>query len=175
LEQCKTIPLIGVHDALSATILQRSNAPALFVSGFGVSASRLGQPDAGILTRTEMEDTVKNIIAATNNKIPIIADGDTGYGGTANVRQTVLSMASTGATALSIEDQNFPKRCTYVAGKSVNVVNRQDAIARIETALAAQEEAFERTGNPLLIVARTDCRMALGVEEAIERCLAVSM
>ena len=122
-----------------------------------------------------MEDTVKNIIAATNNKIPIIADGDTGYGGTANVRQTVLSMASTGATALSIEDQNFRKRCTYVAGKSVNVVNRQDAIARIETALAAQEEAFERTGNPLLIVARTDCRMALGVEEAIERCLAVSM
>lgn len=185
----RALPLVGVHDALSARIMVRqacstardtSDDPflALFVSGFGVSAARLGVPDAGILTRSEIEDTAKNIIQTTlpltpnNQTIPVIVDGDTGFGGSPNVRQTIYQMAQLGAAAITIEDQIFPKRCTYVAGSNVNILSRSDAKQRIRTALAAQREVYEQTGNYLSIIARTDCRMSSsGLEEAIERCL----
>lgn len=184
------IPLIGVHDALSARIAiqqfekfhsVKDDYPslALFVSGFGVSASRLGQPDAGILTRSDIEDATRNVLQHSSrkdrksvSKIPVIMDGDTGFGGASNLRQTVRRAAALGAAALSIEDQVFPKRCTYVAGSSVNIVERSQAVDRIKTAVAARQEALEQDGNEILLIGRTDCRMALGFAEAQGRCLA---
>mmetsp|Transcript_78 Transcript_78/g.200 ORF Transcript_78/g.200 Transcript_78/m.200 type:complete len:392 (-) Transcript_78:83-1258(-) len=206
-QQRQAVRLVGVHDALSARIVQQQHelkllqhqvengelssvgpAPAamgLFVSGFGVSAARLGRPDMSILTRYEVEDTARNIIQAVSHTSssslssshpsqppPVIVDGDTGFGGTANVRETIRRMAAIKAAAITIEDQVFPKRCTYIAGSGINIVSRTDAIDRVRTALAAQKEAEEIDGNRISIVARTDCRMAFGLDEAIERCLA---
>ncbi len=168
-----TIPMIGVHDTLSARIVQQhnsSNKIALFVSGFGVSASRLGEPDAGILTRSDMEDACRNVILSVPRPTPVIMDGDTGYGGASNIRQTIRRAAAMGAAAISIEDQVFPKRCTYVAGTNVNVVDRKDAVDRVRTAIAAQKEAYEQDGNKILLIARTDCRLGWNLQEAIERC-----
>ena len=198
-QQKHAVQLVGVHDALSARIIQQQHelkllqrqkekgdystsaaAMGLFVSGFGVSAARLGRPDMSILTRYEIEDTARNIIQSVSTSTsssappppPVIVDGDTGFGGTANVRETIRRMAAIKAAAITIEDQVFPKKCTYMAGSGVNIVSRTDAIDRIQTALAAQKEAEERDGNRILIVGRTDCRMAFGLDEAIERCLA---
>jgi 2-methylisocitrate lyase-like PEP mutase family enzyme len=174
--------LPGVHDALSAKIFSSSSSSpppqCLFLSGFGVSAATLGVPDAGILTYREMEEAARNVIAAAKspsvpgNKIPVVVDGDTGYGGSSNMRRAVRGLAAVGAAAITIEDQVFPKLCTYVAGEAVRVVDRATSIARIQTALAARQEALELDGNRILVVGRTDCRAALGFDEALERCLA---
>lgn len=168
-----SIPLIGVHDALSAKIFESacpSNDMALYVSGFGVSAARLGVPDAGILDRTEMVASASHIGHTTRS--PLIVDCDTGYGGSPTIRRTLVELSGTpSVAAVSIEDQNFPKRCGYVAGNSVSVVSREDSKKRIRAALAAREEAYEKTGNKVLVVARTDCRLELGFQEAVERCL----
>lgn len=207
-QQRQAVRVVGVHDALSARIVQQqheskllqhytengesssvSSAPAamgLFVSGFGVSAARLGRPDMSILTRYEVEDTARNIIQAVSHTSsssllssyaslpppPVIVDGDTGFGGTANVRETIRRMAAIKAAAITIEDQVFPKRCTYIAGSGINIVSRAESMDRVRTALAAQKEAEEIDGNRISIVARTDCRMAFDLDEAIERCLA---
>jgi 2-methylisocitrate lyase-like PEP mutase family enzyme len=196
--QKQAVQIVGVHDALSARIVQQqhglhvqrneqqendeSSSPSptpmgLFVSGFGVSAARLGKPDMSIVTRYEQEDTARNIIQAVTSSAefvtpPVIVDGDTGFGGTANVRETIRRMAAIKAAAITIEDQVFPKKCTYLAGSGINIVSRQDATDRVKAALAAQREAEEVDGNRISIIARTDCRMALGLDEAIERCLA---
>ncbi|CAJ1945218.1 unnamed protein product [Cylindrotheca closterium] len=171
----EALGLYGVHDALSARILEaqlpENKNAALFVSGFGISASRLGQPDAGLLTSTELQDSTKQILQRTSSRLPVLVDGDTGFGGAANIRRTIRDVASLKAAAISIEDQTFPKRCTYVAGKGITVLDRAAAKERMQWALAAQQEAYEQDGNQLLIVARTDCRMQLGLQEAIERCL----
>eukprot|EP00521_Asterionellopsis_glacialis_P009636 CAMPEP_0195288768 /NCGR_PEP_ID=MMETSP0707-20130614/5298_1 /TAXON_ID=33640 /ORGANISM="Asterionellopsis glacialis, Strain CCMP134" /LENGTH=308 /DNA_ID=CAMNT_0040348669 /DNA_START=176 /DNA_END=1099 /DNA_ORIENTATION=+ len=164
------IALPGIHDALSAKIFASSGSKVLFLSGFGVSANRLGVPDAGILTRSEMEDTVRSIIAAIPRETVVIVDGDTGYGGSANVQRTIRGFASAGAAAVTIEDQKFPKKCTFVAGSGINVISREAAIARVRTALKARDQALEDDGNEILVIARTDCRMALGFDEAAERC-----
>jgi len=183
------IPVIGVHDSISARIVaqqhqrrhqqqqqqqqQLKRDVALFVSGFGVSASRLGQPDAGILTRTDMEDATRNILASVPRRnIPVIMDGDTGYGGSPNVRQTIRRAAALGVAAISIEDQVFPKRCTYIAGSGINVIDRGEAVKRVKAALAARDEAWEQDGNHILVIARTDCRLGTSFDEALERCLA---
>lgn len=177
--QSKTaIAVPGVHDALSAKVFAQHETPILFLSGFGVSAARLGQPDAGILSLSEMEDTTRNVVAVTsepqlpykNRRIPLIVDGDTGYGGSANVRRTVRNLAKAGAAAITIEDQLFPKKCTYAAGENIKVVTEEEASARIKTALAARDEARYIDGNDMLIVARTDCRAALGMDEVVKRC-----
>lgn len=193
-----SVRVVGVHDALSAQIFQQqhglkilqqqqnsnisaSSLPSvaplgLFVSGFGVSAARLGKPDMSILTRYEQEDTARNIIQSVSSSVfgppPVIVDGDTGFGGTANVRETIRRMAAIKAAAITIEDQVFPKKCTYMAGSGINIVSREDATDRVKTALAAKQEAEEADGNRISVIARTDCRMALGLDEAIERCLA---
>lgn len=199
--QRQAVRIVGVHDAMSARIVQQQHAlkvqegqsetgtnsspcivapsMGLFVSGFGVSAARIGKPDMSIVTRYEQEDTARNIIQAVSSSLPlnsrpppVIVDGDTGFGGTANVRETIRRMAAIKAAAITIEDQVFPKRCTYIAGTGINIVSRQDATNRIKTALAAKREAEEIDGNRISVIARTDCRMALGLDEAIERCLA---
>ena len=159
----------GVHDALSTKIFAEAGADVLFLSGFGVSACR-GEPDAGILTRVEMEDVARQCVRAAGD-VPLIVDGDTGFGGASNLRRTVRSFAAAGAAAVSIEDQAFPKRCTFAAGTGVRVVDRDAAVARVRAALRARDEAKD-AGHDVLVIARTDCRAALGLDEAIARCAA---
>lgn len=170
-DERKSVVLPGIHDALSAKIFANAGAKALFLSGFGVSASKLGEPDVGLLTQTEMESALRLVVqAVSSTSTPVIVDGDTGYGGAMNIRRTIQSFASSGAAAITIEDQEFPKKCTYAAGKGVKVVSFDECRARIKAAIAARDEVKIIDGHDVLIVARTDCRAALGLEEAIARC-----
>ncbi|CAH0380126.1 unnamed protein product [Pelagomonas calceolata] len=159
----------GVHDALSTKVFAEAGAQVLFLSGFGASACR-GEPDAGIITRVEMEDVARQCVRAAGG-VPLIVDGDTGFGGASNLRRTIRGFAQAGAAAVSIEDQAFPKRCTFAAGTGVRVVDREAAVARVRAALRARDESRD-AGNDVLVIARTDCRAALGLDEAIARCAA---
>ena len=163
----------GVYDSLSARIMQQAHHEAVFLSGFGVSASLLGEPDAGLVTYSEMEMVARHLQAAVSRDTLLLVDGDTGYGSAANVRRAVRGMANVGAAAITIEDQAFPKRCNYMVGQQqgVSIVNRHESLQRIRAALEARKQALERDGRDILIIGRTDCRVALGLAEAMERCL----
>ncbi|EEA93303.1 oxaloacetate decarboxylase [Pseudovibrio sp. JE062] len=147
-------------NALSARLIEQAGFPLAFMSGFGVSASRLGQPDAGLISYAEMVDQARNIASATS--IPVIGDGDTGYGNALNVKRTVKGYASAGMACVMIEDQVAPKRCGHTKGK--HVVERDEAFMRIRAAVDAKNE-----GADILILARTDARAEHGLDEAIER------
>jgi 2-methylisocitrate lyase-like PEP mutase family enzyme len=150
-------------DAHSARLIERSGFPLTFMSGFAVSAARLGLPDTGLISYGEMIDQGRNICAAVG--IPVIGDGDTGYGNALNVKRTVAGYAAAGFAAVMIEDQVAPKRCGHTRGK--RVVERAEAEARIRAAVDAREEGAE-----ILILARTDARGTLGLEEALDRARA---
>lgn len=164
------IILAGIHDAISAKVFANSGAEALFLSGFGVSATKLGLPDFGLLTQTEMEDCLRAVVQSAG-ETPVIVDGDTGYGGDVNIRRTIRSFAAVGAAAVTIEDQAFPKKCTYAAGEGVRVISREESVSRIKAVMKARDEVRSLDGRDILIVARTDCRAALGFDEALQRCL----
>ena len=151
------------YDALSARLIERAGLPLTFMSGFGVSAVRLGLPDAGLISYGEMLAQGKDICA--DGEIPIIGDGDTGYGNPVNVKRTVRGYAQAGFAAVMLEDQVWPKRCGHTRGKSV--VSREEALARIRAAVDAREE-----GADILILARTDARGPHGLEEALWRAAA---
>jgi 2-methylisocitrate lyase-like PEP mutase family enzyme len=133
------------------------------MSGFGVAASRCGLPDLGLVSYGEMVEQGRNITAAVT--IPVIGDGDTGYGGVLNVARTVAGYARAGFAAVMIEDQVWPKRCGHTEGKAV--VSRDDAVQRIRAAVAARDE-----GSEILILARTDARATHGLDEALARAKA---
>lgn len=149
-------------DALSARLIERAGFPLSFMSGFAVSATRLGLPDTGLISYTEMLDQGRNICGAV--KIPVIGDGDTGYGNVMNVRRTVKGYAAAGFAGVMIEDQVWPKRCGHTAGKAV--VPRKEAENRIRAAVDARTD-----GADVVIMARTDARATHGLDEAIQRCL----
>ena len=150
-------------DALSAKLIERAGFRLAFMSGFAVSAARLGLPDTGLISFGELLDQGRNLCAAV--KIPVIGDGDTGFGNAVNVKRTVEGYARAGFAAVMIEDQVAPKRCGHTAGKAV--VPRAEALTRIRAAVDAREE-----GADILILARTDARGPLGFDEALERCRA---
>jgi len=147
-------------DALSAKMIQQAGFPFTFMSGFAVSASRIGQPDTGLISYGEMVDQGRNICAAVD--IPVIGDGDTGYGNALNVRRTVQGYADAGFAAVMIEDQVAPKRCGHTRGKTV--VEREEAFRRVRAAVESRDE-----GRDILILARTDARHEHGLDEAIAR------
>ncbi|UHD14275.1 isocitrate lyase/PEP mutase family protein [Thiocapsa bogorovii] len=147
-------------DALSARLIEQAEFPLTFMSGFAVSASRLALPDTGLISVTEMLDQGRNICEAVD--IPVIGDGDTGHGNPANVRRTVDQYARAGFAGVMIEDQVMPKRCGHTGVKEV--VDRDEAIRRVRAAVDARD-----AGAGTLIVARTDARSALGLEEALRR------
>jgi 2-methylisocitrate lyase-like PEP mutase family enzyme len=147
-------------DALSARMIERAGFPVTFMSGFAVSAARLGLPDTGLISYGEILDQGRNICQATT--IPVIGDGDTGYGNALNVKRTVSGYAMAGFAAVMIEDQLAPKRCGHTRGKEV--VGRDEAFDRIKAAVDAREE-----GADILIMARTDARHGHGLDEALER------
>jgi 2-methylisocitrate lyase-like PEP mutase family enzyme len=147
-------------DGLSAKMIGQTGFPLSFMSGFAVSAARLGQPDTGLISYGEMVDQGRNICAAAG--IPVIGDGDTGYGNAVNVRRTVEGYANAGFAAVMIEDQQAPKRCGHTRGKAV--VERAEAERRIRAAVDARQE-----GRDILVLARTDARHDHGLDEAISR------
>jgi 2-methylisocitrate lyase-like PEP mutase family enzyme len=147
-------------DALSARLIEQAGFPLTFMSGFAVSAARLALPDTGLITVTEMLDQGRSICQAVD--IPVIGDGDTGHGNPANVRRTVEQYAAAGFAGIMIEDQVAPKRCGHTGVKAV--VERSEALRRIRAAVEARE-----AGADLVIVARTDARSAVGLDEALWR------
>ena len=150
-------------DALSATLIERAGFPLTFMSGFAVSAARLGLPDTGLISYGEMLDQGRNICAAVD--IPVIGDGDTGYGNAINVKRTVAGYAQAGFACAMIEDQVAPKRCGHTRGKQV--AERAEALARVRAAVDARDE-----GAGILVMARTDARATDGLEEALWRAKA---
>ena len=159
---CRTMPCC--FDALSALLIEQEGFPLTFMSGFAASASRIGAPDLGLMSYGEVEDQVRNICGAVS--LPLIADGDTGYGNAMNVRRTVRGLARAGAAAVMIEDQIAPKRCGHTPGK--DVVGRSEALDRIRAAVD-EASAIRESGGDVLILARTDARHTQGLDEAIER------
>lgn len=147
-------------DALSAKLIEQAGFPLTFMTGFGASASRIGAPDLGLMSYGEVLDQARNIADAVS--IPLIGDGDTGYGNAMNVKRTVHGMARAGCAAVMIEDQVAPKRCGHTPGKAV--VGREEAFDRIRAAVDAREE-----GSEILILARTDARHEHGLAEALAR------
>ena len=147
-------------DALSAKLVERAGFPLTFMSGFAVSVARLGIPDTGLISYGEMLDQGHSICDAVS--IPVIGDGDTGYGNPLNVKRTVRGYAKAGFACIMIEDQLAPKRCGHTRGKQT--VSRDEAITRLRAALDARDE-----GADILIMARTDARATDGLEEALTR------
>lgn len=149
----------GVFDMISARIADSMGFDALYMTGYGVVASHLGLPDAGLATYSDMVGRVRQIAGGTNT--PLMADGDTGYGGLLNVDFTVRGYEAAGAQAIQIEDQEFPKKCGHTPGR--RVVPVEDAVRKIKVAAEA------RSSKDFLIIARTDARTSLGLDEALRR------
>ena len=154
-------PLVmgGVYDALSTRIAHRAGFEVLFMGGFSVAATLLGEPDFGYLTQTEMADTARRVCRLTDR--PLLVDADTGYGNALNVIRTVELYQNAGAAGLFLEDQVWPKRCGHMRGK--RVVERAEWLAKLRAVLEA------RGARDLFLVARTDARAAVSLEEAIAR------
>jgi 2-methylisocitrate lyase-like PEP mutase family enzyme len=153
----------GCHDAMSARLIEEAGYALGFMSGFAVSAARLGMPDTGLISYAELVDQGQNICRAVS--IPIIGDGDTGFGSAQNVKRTVDGYARAGFAGIMLEDQVAPKRCGHTEGKSV--VGRDEALTRIRAAVDARD-----AGADIVIMARTDARACVSLDEAIARCRA---
>jgi 2-methylisocitrate lyase-like PEP mutase family enzyme len=149
----------GIYDMISARIADRMGFSALYMTGFGVVASYLGLPDAGLATYSEMVGRVTQI--CTVAQTPLIADADTGYGGLLNVAHTVRGYIKAGAAALQLEDQEFPKKCGHTPGR--RVIPLEDMVKKVRVAVEA------RGDDDILIIARTDARTAHGLDEALRR------
>lgn len=150
-------------DGLSARLIELAGFRLTFMSGFAVSAARLGAPDTGLISYGEMLDQGRNVCSAVD--LPVLGDGDTGYGNAVNVKRTVFGYAQAGFAAVMLEDQVAPKRCGHTQGKQV--VGRSEAVARIRAATDARDE-----GAQIAILARTDARATHGLAEALWRAQA---
>jgi 2-methylisocitrate lyase-like PEP mutase family enzyme len=152
----------GAYDALSARLIELAGFEMVAVTGAGVAASRLGVPDMGLVTMSEMVDQVANIVSAVN--VPVFADCETGFGGVLNVMRTVRSLERAGVAGLFLEDQTYPPRCGHFADKSV--ISTEEMVLKIKAAIKARE-------NPdIVIMARTDARNVEGLASALERARA---
>jgi 2-methylisocitrate lyase-like PEP mutase family enzyme len=149
----------GAYDGISARLVERTGFPAVYMSGYGTSASRLGLPDLGYAGLAEMADHARNLATAVT--IPLIADADTGYGNALSVRRTVQAYEAAGVAALHIEDQVAPKRCGHLSGHQI--------IPRGEFAGKIRAAAEARTDPDLMIIARTDAISAMDFDEALRR------
>ncbi len=150
---------VGVWDALSAKLAERAGFALLFVSGFAVAGTQLGEPDFGLLTQTEMLEAARRVVRAV--RVPVIVDGDTGHGGPLNVQRLVRELVAMGATGMLLEDQVWPKRCGHMRGKEV--IPAEEHVQKIRAAVEA------RAGATFTILGRTDARAPLGLDEAIRR------
>ena len=149
----------GIFEMISLRVADRMGFDCLYMTGFGTVASYLGEPDAGLATYSDMVNRVTAF--CRDSQTPIICDGDTGYGGLLNVAHTVKGYERAGAAAIQLEDQEFPKKCGHTKGR--RVIACDDMVKKIEVAIEA------RIDPNFLIVARTDARSALGLDEALRR------
>lgn len=159
LEQPGIIRSLGAHDVLTAMLIEQAGFETVFIGGFGTSASLLGLPDLNFLTLSEMADAIRRMSARL--RVPLIADGDTGHGDLHNVVRTVQSFAQAGASGIILEDQVSPKRCGHFEGKQV--IPAEEMALKIKAAVTA------RPDEDFVIIARTDAREPLGLDEAIRR------
>lgn len=150
----------GAYDALSARIAAKSGAKCVYMSGFGVAGSLLGVPDIGLVSANEMIERVRALSAACA-PVPLIADGDNGYGGPLNVERLVRAYEQAGAAAIQLEDQVIPKRCGHMDGKEI--VDRKEAAMKIKAAAGARQD------RDFTIIARTDAIAAASLDEALHR------
>ncbi|MFR9804668.1 isocitrate lyase/PEP mutase family protein [Pseudonocardia sp. RS010] len=157
-------PLVvpGAYDALSARLVEQAGFDAVYMTGFGTTAGLLGRPDVGLLTGTEMADNARRLVEAVD--VPVIADGDTGYGNAINVLRTVRTYEQAGVAAIQLEDQVTPKKCGHLSGK--RIVPLPEMLGKIRAA------ADVRRDPDFLIIARTDAVAVEGVDIAIERARA---
>jgi 2,3-dimethylmalate lyase len=156
----KVLMAPGAADALTARLIAKHGFEAIYMTGAGTTAVRLGMPDVGLLTMNEMVDNARAIAEAS--QLPLIADADTGYGGPINVQRTVRAYERAGVAAIHIEDQQWPKRCGHLAGKSLIPVEEMQA--KIRAGLDA------RLDKDFVLIARTDALAVEGFERAMERC-----
>ena len=152
----------GVFDGLSTRLLlQQPGLKAAYLTGFGMAASHLGAPDAGIATYTDFVGRVRVIAGILRERnVPLIADADTGFGGLVNVRHAVRGYEEAGAAAIQLEDQVCPKKCGHVAGR--RVVQTEEMVKKIRVAVDSRRDG-------IMIIARTDARTSLGLDEALRR------
>ena len=150
----------GAYDCLTAAIIERTGFPAVYMTGAGTSVARIGYPDLALATATEMLANAAYIAGAV--EIPVIADADTGYGGTMNVRRTIREYERTGVAAVHIEDQQFPKRCGHLEDK--RVVSIDEMTQKIRAAVDA------RTDDDFTIIVRTDALAVTGWDDTMRRC-----
>jgi len=154
----------GAPDALTARLVEKAGFDAVYMTGLGATAARVGQPDLSILTQTEMADHARAMVRAVG--IPVIADADTGYGGPLNMRRTVREYIQAGAGAMHVEDQISPKRCGQLSG--VRLIDRQEGVLRLKAAVEARAEA----GADMVIIGRTDALQPEGLDAALDRAKA---
>jgi len=159
IEQKNALVVPGAYDGVSARLVERAGFPAVYMTGYGTSASRLGLPDLGYAGLAEMADHARNLVAAVS--IPLVADADTGYGNALGVRRTVQAYEAAGVAALHIEDQVAPKRCGHLSGHQI--VPLGEFAGKIRAAVDARRDP------DLLIIARTDAISAAGFDEALRR------
>jgi carboxyvinyl-carboxyphosphonate phosphorylmutase len=152
----------GAYDALTARLIEEAGFPAVYMTGFGTSASLLGRPDVGLLTMSQMVDNARRIAQVVD--VPVIADADTGYGNPLNVIRTVQEYELAGVSAIHIEDQVMPKKCGHMENKQV--IAATEMTEKIHAAVEA------RTSSDFLIIARTDARAVEGLDSALRRARA---
>ncbi|MFV0383942.1 isocitrate lyase/PEP mutase family protein [Paracoccus sp. (in: a-proteobacteria)] len=161
LERGTIVAAPGAPDALTARLIAHLGFGAVYMTGLGATASRLGMPDLGLMTQTEMADHARTMTRAAG--IPVIADADTGYGGPLNIRRAVSDYAMAGVAALHLEDQVSPKRCGQLSG--IRLVDTTEAEARLRAAIAARDTA----APDMLVIGRTDALPAQGMDQAVTR------
>jgi carboxyvinyl-carboxyphosphonate phosphorylmutase len=152
----------GAYDALSARLVEQAGFDAVYMTGFGTTASLIGRPDVGLLTGSEMVDNARRIVSAVD--VPVIADADTGYGNAINVVRTVQLYEQAGVAGLQLEDQVAPKKCGHMSGKAV--IGTAEMVGKLEAAVAARRDP------DLVVIARTDAVAVSGVSEAVDRARA---
>lgn len=149
----------GAHDVLTARIIEKEGFKAVYMTGYGTSASLLGKPDVGLLTLTEMTQRASNMAEAVD--IPVIADGDTGYGNSINVMRTVREYEKAGIACIQLEDQVAPKKCGHMMGREI--ISKNEMVGKVKAACDARWE------SDTMIMARTDARTTHGIMEALDR------
>jgi len=152
------------HDALSAKLIEQSGFEVMFMSGFTTSAARIGAPDTQLITYSEMLDQARLCLEVTS--IPIVVDGDNGYGNAMNAQRTLRGYRDAGIAGILLEDQKVPKSCGHVQNKEV--VTRPEALSRLRAAVLARDETPE-PADRIVIIARTDSRQAVSMEETLWR------
>lgn len=160
LQKKKILVAPGAHDVLTAKIIEKVGFEAVYMTGYGTTASVLGCPDVGLITFPEMVERARNIVNAVN--VPVIADADTGYGNAVNVMRTVRAYEQAGIAVIQLEDQVAPKKCGHMLGREI--ISAEEMVGKIRAACDARSSK-----DNILIMARTDARTNFGIEEALKR------